>query len=164
MTIADACAWLEALPSSVFVRESLYGFPSIVGLHIFGLAWSVGLLAWVDLRLLGLAARRTPLAAMHRAVAPWFLVGFVVMFATGVVLFATYATAAYGNVYFRVKMLAIALAGANAVALNVALRRLSPAAAAAARPPRSVRLAGGVSLALWIVVILCGRMISYTIF
>ena len=45
--------WLEATSIGLLVRESVWGFPIVVAIHIMGLMLSVGLLVWFDLRLLG---------------------------------------------------------------------------------------------------------------
>ena len=164
MTIPSILEWLEATAVASFVRESQYGFSIVVAVHILGLTLSVGTLLWVDLRMLGFAMRRSTISEVYRSLAPWFLAGFAVMFASGASLFAAYATSAYGNVYFRIKMAAIAVAAVNAVVFHIATERLRADWDAAARPPASARVAGFLSIALWMIVILAGRAMSYTIF
>ena len=164
MTIFEICEWLESTAPAVLVRESLYGFPILVGIHILGLIWSVGTLLWVDLRLLGLSFRQSRVSEVYRGLAPWFLSGFLVMFLSGATLFAGFATSAYANLYFRIKVVALLLAGLNALAFHLLTQRRSAVWDAAPRPPAAVRLAGLVSVVLWTVVILAGRMISYTMF
>ena len=55
MTLLQQLEWLEASPVGVMVRESTWGFPIVVALHIMGLTLSVGTLLWFDLRLLGVS-------------------------------------------------------------------------------------------------------------
>jgi hypothetical protein len=164
MTIAGILEWLEATAVASFIRESQYGFSIFVAFHILGLMLSVGMLLWVDLRMLGFAMRRSTVSEVYRSLSPWFLVGFAVMFGSGASLFAAYAMSAYGNVYFRIKMVAIALAAVNAVVFHVATERSRADWDAAVRPPAPARLAGFLSILLWMVVILAGRAMSYTIF
>jgi hypothetical protein len=164
MTILEVCEWLESTALAVLVRESPYGFPILVGIHILGLILSVGMLLWVDLRLLGVSLRGARVSEVYRGLSPWFLCGFVVMFVSGAMLFTGFATQAYGNVYFRIKVAALLLAGVNALIFHVMTQRTSPAWDAAPRPRLSARLAGLGSIVLWAVVILAGRMISYTMF
>jgi hypothetical protein len=52
----------------------------------------------------------------------------------------------------------------NALAFHVLTQRGSTAWDTAPRPPAAVRLAGLISIVLWTVVILAGRLISYTMF
>jgi hypothetical protein len=86
------------------------------------------------------------------------------MFGSGAVLFAAYATAAYGSLYFRIKVAAIVLAGLNALFFHLVTERRIADWNDGVRPPLPARLAGLVSIVLWAAVILAGRMMSYTIF
>lgn len=164
MTVFDVLEWLENTSPAILIQQSLYGFPIVVAAHILGLMLSVGTLLWVDLRLLGVGMRHMRVSEVYRGLAPWFLVGFAVMLVSGVTLFAAYATSAYENLYFRVKMLALLLAGVNALAFHLLTQRASATWDAALRPPAAVRIAGLTSIVLWATVIICGRMISYTLF
>jgi hypothetical protein len=164
MTLLDVLSWLEGTSLAVLIQESRYGFPVVVGMHILGLTLSVGTLLWVDLRMLGLALQRLPLSQVYRGLAPWFLIGFAVMIASGLTLFATYATLAYGNFYFRLKMIALVLAGLNALVFHFMTQRTSAGWDAAPRPPAAARVAGLTSIVLWVAVMLAGRMMSYTMF
>jgi hypothetical protein len=164
MTLLEICQRLEATTAGVLVRESLYGFQILVGMHILGIALSVGTLLWVDLRLLGVSLTRFRVADVYRGFAPFFWTGFGIMLVSGTLLFTGFATSAYANGYFRFKLVALALAGVNALAYHFTAGRRVGAWGAAASPPRAARLAGFASLVIWTGVILAGRMISYTMF
>jgi hypothetical protein len=163
MSVLGVCEWLEQTRLAAVVQESRYGFPLLVAVHLLGLALSVGTLLWVDLRMTGMALRRAAVAEVYRALAPWFSIGFVLSFASGVVLFVAFASAAYGNTFFRLKMAALALAAVNAVVFHFVSGRArlggDDSVSLAA-----VRVAGWTSIALWTAVILAGRMMSYTMF
>ena len=159
-TLLDICRWLEQTPLALAIQESQYGFPLVVGVHLLGLTLSVGTLLWVDLRMLGVTLRQAPLAHVYRSLAPWFSVGFALMLASGATLFTAFATLAYANGFFRLKVAAIGLAAANALLFHFVTRP----ATAAADTPLSVRAAGLVSIVLWTFVVLAGRMMSYTMF
>ena len=164
MSILKACEWLENTAAGVLVRESLYGFQILAGIHILGLTISVGTLLWFDLRLAGVSMPRCPVSALYRRLMPWTFVGFVVMFISGALLFTGFATKAYGNVYFRIKLAAIVLAGVNALFYHFVTERRIAHWNDAARPPMPARLAGVISIVAWTIVIMAGRMMSYTIF
>ena len=155
---------LEATQMGTLVRESLYGFPILVGLHVLGLMFSAGMLMWFDLRLLGFALTSARVTHVYRRLIPWATVGFVMMAVTGALLFTGYAASAWGNPYFRVKAAAIVLAGLNALVYHRSTERGIAGWDADVRPPRAARLAGAVSLLAWAVVILCGRMMAYTMY
>jgi uncharacterized protein DUF6644 len=164
MTVVALCEWLESTWLATLIKESPYGFQIVVGIHILGLAFSVGTLLWVDLRMLGWVMRGLRVSEVYRGLAPWFLAGFAVMLVSGVTLFTAFATMAYANVYFRIKLVTLLLAGANALAFHVLTQRSSAEWDDALPPPLRVRAAGVASLALWATVILAGRMMSYTMF
>lgn len=164
MNILQAAAWLESTSAGTMVRESLYGFPILVAIHLLGLTISAGVVIWFDLRLLGISMSGQPVSEVYRRLMPLALVGFGVMFVSGGFLLAGFATAAHGNLYFRVKAAALVLAGANALLYHVVTEKTIAEWDSAARPPRAARLAGIISLTVWTVVVLAGRMMSYTMF
>jgi len=156
--------WLEGTALGGIARESLYGFQILVAIHIVGLMFSVGTLLWVDLRMLGICLTGSRLSTVYRALSKWFTVGFGVMFLSGIALFAGFATSAYENTYFRIKIVVIMLAGINAIAFHTMVKKLPGDMDTADRPPVAIRLAGFASIVFWASVIFCGRMISYTLF
>ena len=164
MSIMEILEWIEATQIASIARESLWGFQILVGLHILGLIFSVGTLAWFDLRLLGVSMRGCPLSRVYRQLMPWTLSGFLVMFVSGTFLLAGFATAAYSNFYFRIKVVALLLAGVNAAIYHLVTERRIAQWDQTPKPPGTARLAGLTSMFLWAVIILAGRMMSYTMF
>ena len=162
--MSNLFVWLENTPVGLFARESLYGFQILAAMHILGLTVSVGTLFWFDLRLLGVSMVRCPVSEVYRRLMPWMLSGFALMLTTGGLLFTGFATKAYGSTYFRLKILAIVCAGVNALVFHLVTERNIVAWDAQPRPPGPARLAGLVSILLWTTVIICGRMMSYTMF
>jgi hypothetical protein len=164
MNILQAAEWLEATSAGVMVRESAYGFPILVASHLLGLALSVGVVIWLDLRLLGLSMQRLPVSAVYQRLMRVAFAGFAVTFVSGGLLLAGFATAAYGNVYFRIKVAAMLVAGLNALVYHRLAERRIAQWNEARRPPLPARAAGLISIAAWTIVILSGRMMSYTMF
>ena len=159
------CEWLEATSFGTFVREAPYAFQAFAAIHILGLTMSVGILLWFDLRLLGFNLPNCRVSEVYRRLMiPWALAGFSTMFTTGAILFTGFATKAYGNPYFRIKLTTLVLIAVNAVLFHSVTERRIGQWDDDARPPRSARLAGLIAIVLWTVVILCGRMMSYTMF
>lgn len=156
--------WLEETPVAVWVKESQYGFAIVVGVHLLSLMLSVGMVVWFDLRLLGVSMRRIAVSRLYRQLRPWILTGFALMFASGAVLMAAYADAAFANVYFRLKVAAILLAGANALVYHRVTERRISEWDDDNGPPWPAQAAGLISIILWAGVIMAGRAMSYTIF
>ena len=164
MSIAALCQWLEGTAVGVMVRESLYGFPLIVGTHIMALMLSVGMVLWWDLRLAGYALQGVAAARLYRRLLPFAAVGFTVMFASGAVLFVGYASKALVNPFFWLKMTAMCLAGLNAYVYHQFTEQAGSGLDENGRPVKAARLAGIASLVLWALVIVSGRMMAYTMY
>ena len=164
MSILQICEWLESTLLATYIRESQYGFAVVVACHILGLTLSVGTLVWFDLRLLGVSMRSCRVSDVYRRLAPWLLTGFGIMFISGAMLFTAFATAAYGNLYFRIKLAVLLLAGVNALVYHFRAERTIARWDEAARPPLAARMAGLTSIIVWASVIVAGRMMSYTMF
>ena len=161
MTFFDT---LESLPLSVWIREAPYGFHYFVAAHLIGIMLSAGLVAWFDLRLLGISMTRVPVSVVYRRLMPVAFAGFAIMFTTGGILLAAYANNAFPNTFFRLKVAAIVLAGVNALVYHRLTERTIAAWDAGGPLPFGARVAGLCSIALWASVILLGRAMSYTMF
>lgn len=164
MTVLEACAWLEETSLALMVTESTWGFSILVGLHLLGLTFSVGLVIWFDLRLLGLVLTNCRVSMVYRYIKPLMFTGFALMFLTGGMLFAGYAVSAYNNFYFRIKLVALILAGINVVIYHLVNERRFSHLDSAAHQPLPAKMAGIISLLLWAIVIMAGRMMSYTLY
>ena len=154
--------WLERSALGEFMRtSSLWIYPVVNLLHIFGIAALFGAAAIIDLRLLGLW-RGVSLAAISQAAVPVSAAGFALAVATGLPLLATKSTEYIGNPYLLVKFSAIFIG-----AINVAVLNLSPAWKARrereleSHERRRLAVFGGVSLAAWVTAVAAGRLIAY---
>lgn len=159
MSILEICQWISSTYVGTYIRESVWSFPIILGLHSLGLSLSVGTLFWFDLRLLGIIMRRQRVSEVYRHLMPWMISGFVLMFLTGGLLFWSQAEYVYEDVYFRIKMALLPLAGVNAVCYHLLTERTRALWDDAPVPPRAARMAGLISIALWTAVIVNGRRI-----
>ena len=161
MSLLAWCRWLEQTPLAAAVSESIWLFPLIEGSHILALPLSVGMILMFDLRLLGVAFRNGPAATMMADVVRWSKFGFIIMFTTGVVLFMTQASKAYGNAFFRTKLLLLVILGVNAAVYQIVLYPKMEEWDAMGYTPVGARICAWVSLIGWISVITCGRTMAY---
>lgn len=154
--------WLGNTPWSVALHESRYVFLFVLMLHVLTVSVFVGTAVMIDLRLLGRTMTHVPASQVIARLVPWSEAGFLVMVVTGSLLFYASPLARYENVFFRLKMAALVMALLNAwLFRRTAYRRvadwdLDPV------PPRRVRVAGALSLALLAVIITSGRMMAYS--
>ena len=156
--------WLGETPWSVALLESLYVWPFAESAHVLTLGLFVGTTVMMDLRLVGVAFRKVPVQAFTGRMLPWTHLGFIVMTVTGLLLFYSQPLRYYHNVFFRVKVLLLIAAGINAFLFHRGAHRRASEWGEDARPPRSARIAGAVSLAAWTIVVVTGRLIAYNWF
>ena len=156
--------WLADTSWSVDLHESQYAYPLIESIHVWTMAVFFGSVVMFDLRLLGVTMRKVPASEVVDRLLPWTIGAFVIMVISGTLLFYAIPLRSYQNIFFRGKMLLLLLAGLNVWIFHA---RVFPRVAAwdADRvPPRAARVAGALSLALWIGVVFSGRMIAYNWF
>jgi|SRR5882672_2015121 len=151
---------VEATGLGRFMREALWAYPATEALHITGLALLFGSIAIVDLRLIG-AGRSIPAAALVAYAVPLSLLGFVLAATSGLMMFTAHASEFIEQPVFLLKMMLIVLAGVNAALLRVGALQHAWTWPADGLPPTRVRIAAALSIALWIGVIACGRLLAY---
>jgi hypothetical protein len=154
---------IEASQIGTALRESQWGFPALNLVHLIGLAIAGGTIVFWDLRLLGVGLRRAPVSKVGASLLPWTWAGFAVMFVSGSMLITIEAGRLYSNIYFRMKILFLILAGLNVLVFHRTVYRSVPAWDHAQVTPVRARMAGGLSLLLWFSILACGRAIGYSI-
>ena len=139
-------------------------FLIVLSVHVLTLCLFVGTAVMLDLRMLGLTLQRVPASEVMARLLPWTAAGFLVMIASGALLFYAAPVLRYQNLFFRLKMVTLILAVINAWVFHRTVYRkvadwdLDPV------PPRWARAAGSLSLVLWAVMITLGRMIPYQVY
>lgn len=164
MSLLDGCRWLAQTRGSIVLHESAYIYPLVESVHVLTLCVFVGMSVLFDLRLLGLVLPQVRASEMAARLMPWMKFGFGVMVISGALLFYAIPVRSFQNIFFRIKMIALLLAGLNAWIFQVGIRRRTAEWDLQPTPPRAARLAGMASLALWAVIIVAGRMIAYSWF
>jgi len=159
-------AFLEGLQAwswAVFVHKTPWAFTTVEVVHVFAVSLVLGTIAIVDLRLLGLASTKRPFAELSRRVLPFTWAAFVLAVIAGLVLFTTRATEYFVNPVFWIKMVLIIVAGINMMIFEFITVRdvqkwnLNPT------PPARARLAGGISIGCWVLILVSGRLIGFTL-
>jgi hypothetical protein len=158
--VVDFAKWLEGSALGVWTRESpsIWAYPTVLTLHTVGLGVLVGANAVIDFRLLGFAPRLPipSLAPLYR----FMWAGFTINAVSGVMLFASDATAKARQPVFYIKLTLIAVALMVTAVLRRTVERASaPGDAGVSREPGG-RLAA-LSLLLWAGVIIAGRLMAY---
>ena len=150
-----AMSWSDALASSL----NFWGL--LEGTHVLSLMLFAGTIFIVDLRLLGVAFKKSPISVISDRVLPLTIFGMVIMVATGVALFYAKPLLYYHNVWFRLKLVFLAIAMLNIMIFHYRVQRDIATWDSYETPPAKVRLSGLISIVSWIVVITFGRFIAY---
>jgi hypothetical protein len=165
MSFLSFCQWLAETSWSVGIRESTWTYPIIESVHVLSLCLFLGLAMLWDFRLLGITLKRVPVSEVSARLFPWMVGGFVLMVLSGVGLFTSDPVRFYGNIFFRVKAVALVLAGINAFMFHNsrAGKTIVDWDLATVTPSRA-KSAGVISLVLWAVIVVTGRFIAYNWF
>jgi hypothetical protein len=155
----DFLVWLEGTFIANAIRTIPWLYPTFETGHYIGLSLLVGGIMLIDLRVLGFA-RALPLKSMI-GLLPFVWVGFAINVFTGSMLFIYGATNFGPNRAFQLKMAFLVVAGLNALAFDIAVRRSGGNWVAADRPPTLVKGFATLSLLFWVCVVTTGRWMAY---
>lgn len=145
---------IETARPIVALKDSYLAYPLVNTAHIIGIALLFGAIVPLDLRLIGWRSQSEPVDQLSRILLPLAIAGLLIAVPAGLLLFATDARAYAAAPLFQAKMILIALAIANALAL----RRFDWSGS---EPNRRVAFAGAASILLWLGAITCGRLLGY---
>ena len=134
------------------LTASVWAYPALEVVHIFGIALLVGNLVLLEIRVFGRGSTLDvrALATLSLAIAG---IGFSLAAASGLLMFATQAAELLTNRVFTLKMILLMLAGCNAAWFHGrgSLDKLDALA----------RWQMVLSTLIWLAVITCGRWIAY---
>jgi hypothetical protein len=157
----DGPAWAALLEQSSLgatLRSSIWLYPAVECLHIVGFALLVGSIVSFDVRSLRARSLET-VETLAAQLLPVARTGFALAVPMGLLLFTTEATAYLANPLFLAKLVLIALSLANIAWFHHRLRAASHTFGVIGMG--RLRLSAGISLGLWICVLLAGRLIAY---
>lgn len=151
--------WLETTAPAIWVGESLWGYPIMLGCHVIGLAIVVGIFLMRDLRLLGFFQGISYASLDSLRNLGW--TGFVINAVSGCFLFSSQATIFIESTPFLLKISMIFLAAICAAVIQNKLRDEAPQWDSSGSVAGSVRIIAMASSALWIGAIVSGRLVAY---
>ena len=163
MILAKLWPALEGTALAQYVASSDWAFPTFETIHVIAIVTVVGSIVVVDLRLLGLASRETRVTELTKDTLPWTWGAFVLALITGTLLFISKATTYIVNPFFLWKMVLIALAGVNMAVFHLITWHDIKTWDAAPQAPRGAKIAGGISIGLWAIVLFVARAIGFTL-
>jgi hypothetical protein len=151
---------IEGLAIARAMRENLWLYPAVEIVHIVGFVLLVGSVVMFDLRVLGLS-RQVPVKALARHLLPWSVAALLLIVPSGLAMFSAHANDFLGNRAFQVKMALLLAAGINAAIFHTGPFQSVAAWDTGATAPVGARVSVALSIALWIAIIACGRLLAY---
>jgi hypothetical protein len=161
----DITAFLKSIETSGLatrIRDGLWLFPLIESTHVIGLSLVFGTILVIDLRLLGIASTQRPFLRLASDILKWTWAAFALTALTGTLMFITNARVYYHNFYFRTKMLMLVLSGVNMLIFELTAGRTIHRWDKDPSAPRAGKAVAALSLAMWIGIIIMGRLIGFT--
>lgn len=164
--MASGSIWQQIEGSSVgsAIASSEWMFPTFETIHVIAIVTVIGCVAALDLRLLGITSRGKSVQAMERDTLPLTWAAFALALVSGGLLFVSKASSYMANPYFLWKTGLMVLAGVNMALFH---HYFSKGIDKWGRPggsiPLGARLSATLSLALWMVIPFCGRVIGFTL-
>ena len=153
---------IGASPIGDFMAADPFAFPTVETVHVIAITLVIGMIAIIDLRLIGVASTSYPVSRLSRALLPPTWIAFILAAISGVLLFTSQPATYFDNTAFRVKAALIVFAGLNMLAFHLLTMRSIAEWDKEAKLPLAARLAGLLSLLTWIGVVAFGRWIGFT--
>ena len=151
---------IESLGIAKAMRENLWLYPSVEIVHIVGFVILVGSVVMFDLRVLGLS-KQVPVRGLARHLLPWSVAALLLIIPTGLAMFAAHANDFISNRAFQLKMALLLTAGMNAAIFHTGPFRGVAQWDTQLPAPATARLSAAVSIAIWLSIIACGRLLAY---
>jgi len=142
-------------PATNPLNNNEWAFPLFECIHIAAFAMSVGTIAIVDLRLLGLGMRHQTAAQLVKDTMLWTLAGLIIVITSGLVIFTSDPLRYYYSPAFRLKIICLLIA----IIYNYTIHRQ---VALSKSPPLVSMLVAAVSLLLWVTIVFAGLFYAFT--
>jgi hypothetical protein len=159
--IKDLLHWLQSTEVALYISQSGWSFSALEMVHVTATTLIVGMIAIVDLRLIGLGPKGAAVSELYREVIPVTWAAFTVAAVTGVLLFTSQAMDYYVNAAVRLKFSLLALIAVNMLVFHYAIYPGVGKWDRDAPVPLAARLAGATSLLSWVMVVAAARWIAY---
>jgi len=158
MTISET---IESVGFLTALRESALVYPIVMTTHLACIAVFGGMILMTDLRLLGVAMTDRPVTDVVNQFRIWKRLGFCIMVTMGVLLASSEAVKYSGNPFFWAKMLLLVFVGVHAAIFRPIVYNNTAEIDRAPLLPGRAKLAGALSLFIWLGVLSMGRLIGY---
>jgi hypothetical protein len=147
---------------AIAIRESAFWFPAILTIHIVSICAFIGFATMVDLRVLGWTLKRTPVLEVGESLLPLAMGGFAVVLFSGGFIYLADAVRYSHNTFFNLKVLLLFVGGLNAWITHRRVFKRSHEWSEAGSIPARDRMAAGLSLLFWGLLIVSSRLTAFS--
>lgn len=158
--ILSLAQWIQSTAFFTALRESWYVYPTVMSIHLLGIAFFGGMVLLTNMRLLGWSMRSRSLSDVIEQMRVPKRIGLIVIAICGLLMLGSKAEEYYYNDFFRLKLVLLAL-----MFLHGWIFRRSVYYNTAEMDRTGVtglaKLAAVLSLLLWISIACAGRGIGY---
>ncbi len=161
-TANESSIWetISDTPLTPMILETMYGYPIMEIIHIFGFVIMVGSIALLDVRVLGFA-QHLSVKMLARFLLPWTFIGFGISLIAGGTLFVVKAPEWVLLPIFQFKMALLILGGINAGVFHFGAYNRVDQWDCNIVAPIDARLGAALSLLIWATALACGRLLAY---
>jgi hypothetical protein len=148
-------AALESSEPAQYLRNARWGYATVSGAHVLGIALLVGAVVPLNLRLFGVW-RSVPRDEVLRVLVPSAVAGFLLAAFAGLALFSVRASEYAELGVFQAKLILIALAIVSAAVIHRGYGLMLRGASQARLTAHGI-----ASMTLWLGALACGRLIAF---
>jgi hypothetical protein len=152
--------WIYDLRVSQMIAEGAWQFPALEVIHIYSMIFLITAVTLFDLSFMGFPVGSDAISRVAKMALRWTWVCFGINALSGTLLFMSRAPEYAGNWAFQLKL---ALVFVGMIAHTVILRKAVRWETVPSMGFGSKLLVGGISLLIWVGVIIASRWIAYAI-
>lgn len=153
--------WLLSTRLSQTIQEVEWIVPTLQTIHILFIAVVLSSVSMIILRVLGLVGRSWTIYETAERFLPWIWTALIALVITGALLLTGEPKRSLLNPVFQLKMALLAAMIFITAAFQRSIYGNKGAWDQPALPKPAARLIGGVSLLIWVCIIIAGRWIAY---
>ena len=159
--LVDFALWISDTWLSMLIVTHFWAIPAIQTVHILTIGATFGAVLLMNLRVLGVVGTGRTIERTGKRYLPWVWWGFVILVITGFGMITAEPVRELINPIFWIKMglFLVAVIAAAWFQHSVAKRSMSWDASGSASI--GIKLGAVAIIALWLVIMLCGRWIAY---
>jgi hypothetical protein len=153
--------WLADTPVSTAINQNSWATPITESVHILAIAAAFGAAMMINLRILGVAAKRQTMLQVEERFAPWIWWSLLFLVVSGVIFVIAEPAREILSGWFWTKMGLIVIAALANLWFQSSVRHGSPLWEPG-HETAAMRIGAGALIVLWLVIIVFGRLIAYT--